>query len=341
MLPFSLTSSLPTLSARAQEAPYGSRPLLLDQVRLALRRKHYSLRTEYTYLHWIRRFVDFTRCHPVFAGEREVTAFLNDLSTNRHVAAATQNQALAALLFLYRDALGRELSWLEGLDRAKRPVRVPVVLTRDEVKAVLGHLSGTRWLMGSLLYGAGLRLRECLQLRVKDVDFAYRQITVRCGKGAKDRITMLPEALVQPLHMHLGSVHNLHCRDLAEGYGEAWIAEGTSRSNAGAGRAWGWQLLFPSRHRSRDPRTGVIRRCHVAPTTLHDAIKQAAYEAAISKPVSAHTLRHSFATHLLQSGSDIRTVQELLGHADVSTTMIYTHAVDGGGRSVRSPLDEQ
>jgi len=324
---------------RAPEAPYEPKARLLDQVRHALRRKHYSLRTEYTYLHWIRRFVDFTRRHPAVVGASEVTAFLNHLARDRHVAASTQNQALAALLFLYKETLGRDLQWLDGLDRARRPVRVPVVLTPDEVRAMLSRLGGARWLMASLLYGAGLRLRECLQLRVKDVDFSYRQIIVRHGKGAKDRVTMLPEAAVQPLHTHLGAVHDLHRRDLAEGYGQAWLPDSLAAAHPRAGCDWGWQFVFPSKHRSRDPRTGLVRRRHVAPMSLHDAIKQAAHDAGIGKPVSAHTLRHSFATHLLQGGYDIRTVQELLGHADVSTTMIYTHAMSRGGRAVRSPLD--
>ena len=269
-----------------------------------------------------------------------MTAFLSHLAIDRHVAAATQNQALAALLFLYKETLGTPLPWLDDMERAKRPVRVPVVLSRDEAQALLSRLHGQKWLMTSLLYGAGLRLRECLQLRVKDVDFSYRQIVVRYGKGAKDRVTPLPETLVQPMHRHLGAVHDLHRRDIAEGFGEAWLPDALSVKYARAGYEWGWQFVFPSKHRSTDPRSGTVRRHHVFPTTLHDAIKQAARDAGICKPVSAHTLRHSFATHLLQAGYDIRTVQELLGHADVSTTMIYTHVMGRGSRAVRSPLDQ-
>lgn len=272
-------------------------------------------------------------------GAREVTAFLNHLSGERHVASATQNQALSALLFLYRDVLGHALPWLEGLDRAKRPVRLPVVLTEAEARVLLAQLDGSRWLMASLLYGAGLRLRECLLLRVKDVDFSYRQILVRESKGGKDRVTMLPEAVIQPLQVHLGRVHALHKRDLAEGYGEVWLPGALSRKYPRAGYEWGWQFVFPSKNRSVDPESGVIRRHHVYPDTLHRTVKLAAHRAGIYKPVSSHTLRHSFATHLLQAGYDIRTVQELLGHKDVATTMIYTHVMNKGGRGVKSPLD--
>jgi integron integrase len=317
-----------------------ARPRLLDQVRDAIRRKHYSRRTEETYIHWIKRFIYFTgKRHPAQMGAAEVTAFLNHLAADRHVASATQNQALSALLFLYKETLGQALPWLDGLDRAKRPVRLPVVLSEPEVRALLAQLEGTKWLMASLLYGAGLRLRECIMLRVKDVEFSYRQILVREGKGGKDRVTMLPEAAIQPLHLHLGKVNALHRRDLAGGYGEVWLPDALSRKYPRAGREWGWQFVFPSKNRSADPETGVIRRHHVYPDTLHRTVKRAAHDAGIYKPVSSHTLRHSFATHLLQAGYDIRTVQELLGHRDVSTTMVYTHVMNKGGRGVRSPLD--
>jgi len=317
-----------------------AKPRLLDRVREAIRRKHYSRRTEETYVHWIKRFIYHSgKRHPSEMGAAEVTAFLNHLSSERHVASATQNQALSALLFLYKEALGQALPWLDGLDRAKRPVRLPVVLSEAEVRALLGHFEGTKWLMTSLLYGAGLRLRECLMLRVKDVDFSYQQIFVRDGKGGKDRVTMLPEAVVQPLHVHLGKVNLLHRRDLAEGYGEVWLPNALSRKHPRAGYEWGWQFIFPSKNRSVDPETGVIRRHHIYPDTLHRTVKRATHEAGIYKPVSSHTLRHSFATHLLQGGYDIRTVQELLGHRDVSTTMIYTHVMNKGGRGVKSPLD--
>jgi site-specific recombinase XerD len=291
-------------------------PRLLDQVRDAIRRRHYSYRTEQTYLHWIKRLIYFSgKRHPREMGAAEVTAFLSHLASARDVAASTQNQALSALLFLYGPVLGIELPWMKGIVRAKRPVRVPVVLAREEVRALLAHLEGTKWLMAALLYGAGLRLRECLKLRVKDVDFGYRQITVRDGKGAKDRVTMLPAGLAEPLREHL------------------------ARKYPNAAYEWGWQFVFPSRKRSVDPRSGAIRRHHVYDDVLPRAISQAARDARIAKPVGSHTLRHSFATHLLEGGYDIRTVQELLGHADVSTTMVYTHVLNKGGRGVASPLD--
>lgn len=305
-----------------------------------MRSRHYSRRTEKSYWFWIRYFIFRNdKRHPVEMGAPEVTAFLNWLATERKVAAATQNQALAALLFLYKAVLERDLPWFDGLVRAKRPVRLPVVLGEAEVRRLLEQLDGVPWMMASLLYGAGLRLQECLTLRVKDVDFAYRQILVRDGKGAKDRVTMLPESVVQPLQAHLGKVRALHRTDLAEGYGEVWLPHALSRKYPRAGYEWGWQFLFPSKNRSADPESGVIRRHHVYPDTMSRAVKFARRAAGIVKPVSCHTLRHSFATHLLQSGYDIRTVQELLGHTDVSTTMIYTHVLNKGGRGVTSPLD--
>jgi integron integrase len=316
------------------------KPRLLDQVRAAIRSRHYSRQTEKTYVYWVKYFIYFHgKRHPVELGAQEVSAFLSWLATERNVAAATQNQALSALLFLYKHVLGRDLPWLDDLVRAKRPVRLPVVLSEAEVRAVLAHLEGVKWLMASLLCGAGLRLNECLKLRIKDVDFAYRQILVSDGKGAKDRVTMLPEAVVQPLQVYLGKVRILHQRDRAQGYGETWLPHALARKYPRAGYEWGWQFVFPSGNRSADPETGVIRRHHVYPDAISRAIKRAVRAAAITKPVSCHTLRHSFATHLLQSGQDIRTVQELLGHSDVSTTMIYTHVMNKGARGVRSPLD--
>jgi len=313
---------------------------LIERFHASICSKHYSYRTEQAYWYWIRYFVLRNgKRHPAELGAAEVTEFLSWLATERNVAAATQNQALSALLFLYKQVLGQELPWLGGMTRAKRPVRLPVVLTEAEVRRLLSNLHGVKWLMGSLLYGAGLRQNECLMLRVKDVDFAYRQILVRDGKGGKDRVTPLPEAAVQPTQEHLGRVRALHQRDLAAGFGEVWLPHALARKYPRAGRQWGWQFVFPSKNRSAEPQTGVIRRHHIYPDTVGRAIKEAAEAAGIIKPVSCHTLRHSFATHLLQSGQDIRTVQELLGHSDVSTTMIYTHVMNKGARGVKSPLD--
>jgi integron integrase len=322
------------------ETPQGRAPRLLAQVREAIARLHYSRRTEETYVHWIKRFIYWSgKRHPAMLGEPEVTAFLSHLATERDVAAATQNQALSALLFLYKHVLGRDLGWLDDLVRAKRPVRLPVVLSRAEVSALLAQLKGTHWLMASLLYGAGLRLMECLRLRVKDVDFAYRQILVRDGKGGKDRVTMLPEVAIDALHKQLGEAKRLHEFDLREGFGEVHLPFALARKYPRAGYEWGWQYVFPSAKRSPDPDDDVIRRHHLDESVLARALKEARRRAGIVKPVSAHVLRHSFATHLLQSGQDIRTVQELLGHSDVSTTMIYTHVMNKGARGVRSPLD--
>ena len=272
-------------------------------------------------------------------GEAEVTAFISMLATERNVAAATQNQALSALLFLYKQVLGRDLAWLSEVVRAQRPVRLPTVLTEAEVRRLFANVDGVGAILVGLLYGAGLRQIECLQLRVKDIEFAYRQLLVRDGKGAKDRVTMLPERLVQPLQAHLGKVRLLHQRDIGEGYGEVSLPFALARKYPRAGYQWGWQFVFPSASRSADPESGVIRRHHRHPDTLGRIVKRAAERAAIVKPVSCHTLRHSFATHLLERGHDIRTVQELLGHSDVSTTMIYTHVMNKGARGVRSPLD--
>jgi len=282
------------------------RPRLLDRVHEAVRRRYYSRRTEEAYIHWIRRFIYFSgKRHPDVLGEAEVTAFLNHLAAERQVAAATQNQALSAILFLYREVLGRELAWLDGLQRPTRPPRLPVVLTRAEVERLLAQLVGTRWLIASLLYGAGLRVIECLRLRVKDVDLSYRQILVRDGKGEKDRVTMLPESLVEPLRAHLVRVRRLHARDLREGYGEVRLPYALARKYPRAGREWYWQYVFPSQHRSPDPEDGVLRRHHLYESVPQRAIKEAARAAGIAKPASCHALRHSFATHLLESGYDI------------------------------------
>ena len=315
-------------------------PKLLDQVRERIRVKHYSLRTEDAYLHWIRRFIFFHgKRHPREMGGPEVEAFLSHLATEGRVAASTQNQALSALLFLYREVLEVELPWLDGVVRAKRSQHVPVVLTENEVRALLAVLDGTKWLVASLLYSTGMRLLEGLRLRVKDVDFERGEITVRDGKGAKDRRTMLSERLLEPLRTHLAKVRALHEQDLAAGFGEVYLPFALARKYPKAGRSWPWQYVFPSGSRSTDPLEGVIRRHHLDEKVIQRAVSAAGRAAGIAKPVSPHILRHSFATHLLLAGYDIRTVQELLGHSDVSTTMIYTHVLNKGGRGVTSPLD--
>ena len=327
-------------STNEEGAASPARPRLLDQVRNAIRRKHYSLRTEEAYVHWIKRFIYFhSKRHPRDLGEAEVTGFLNHLARERGVASSTQNQALSALLFLYKEVLVTPLAWLAGLDRAKRPARVPSVLTAAEVRGLLSRLDGTKWLMTSLLYGAGLRLRECLKLRVKDVEFSYRQILVRDAKGGKDRVTMLPESVIEPLKAHLVRTKALHEADLAAGYGDVEMPDALARKYPRAAYEWGWKFVFPSRKLSVDPRSGAIRRHHVYDDVLGRAVKQATRDAGIAKHVSCHTPRHSFATHLLENGYHIRTVQELLGHASVETTMICTHVMNKGGRGVRSPLD--
>lgn len=313
---------------------------LLDQVRLAIRRKHYSHRTEQVYVSWIRSYIRFHQLrHPKDMGELEVTAFLNHLANDRKVAASTQNQALSALLFLYKEVLKIQLAWLENVDRAQRPKRLPIVLTRAEVTTLLEHMEGVHWIMANLLYGAGLRVFECVKLRVKDIDFGYKQIMVRSGKGDKDRITLLPEALIIPLQRHLANVKTSHERDLEAGYGEVSLPHSLERKYPNANKEWGWQFVFPSSVRSPDWEDGVIRRFYMSPKTLQRAIKKAVRKAGISKPATCHTLRHSFATHLLESGYDIRTVQELMGHKEVKTTMIYTHVLNKGGRGVVSPAD--
>ncbi len=313
---------------------------LLDQVRELIRCRHYSYRTEQAYLRWIKEYILFHhKRHPTELGPEEVGQFLSHLTVHRQVAASTQNQALSALLFLYRDVLEQPFGWLDEVERAKKPVRLPVVFTREEVRAVLVHLEGTKWMMASLLYGAGLRLMECLRLRVMDIDFGHHQIHVRSGKGDKDRSTMLPGSLVTPLQQHLAKVQALHQKDLAEGFGEVYLPFVLEMKYAEASREWGWQYVFPSSKRSVDPRSDKVRRHHMDPTVLQGAVKAAIRAAGVQKAGSCHTFRHSFATHLLESGTDIRTVQELLGHKDVSTTMIYTQVIDKGGQGVRSPLD--
>ncbi len=318
-----------------------SSPRLLDQVRERIRVKHYSLRTEQAYLGWIKRYIFFhDKRHPRDMGKLEVEAFLGVLAVERNVSAATQTQALSALLFLYREVLGIELPWLDDLVRAKKPRRLPSVLTRAEVSALLGAIDDPDVVLPArLLYGGGLRLLECLRLRVKDVDVSRREILVRDGKGQKDRVTMLPESLVPQMLEQIESARQRHVKDLAQGHGEVWLPDALAVKYPGAARAPGWQYVFPAAGFSSDPLSGAVRRHHLDERRVQRVVKKAAEVAGIVKMVSPHTFRHSFATHLLESGYDIRTVQELLGHADVKTTMIYTHVLNRGGRGVVSPLD--
>jgi integron integrase len=319
---------------------YSREPRLLDQVHVAIRARHYSRRTEKSYVRWILRFILFNgKRHPADMGEREITSFLSMLATRRKVSASTQNQALSAILFLYRVVLQQKFDWLDGIVKARRPVRLPVVLAREEVKAVLGQMRGTPWLMASLMYGAGLRLLECARLRIKDVDFEMGEITVRNGKGQKDRVTMLPYALRSPLAEHVERVKRQHETDLRRKLGSVELPDSLDRKYPRAAWEWGWQWVFPATKFYLDRESGRYRRHHLHESVVQRAMKEAVRMAGIAKQASCHTLRHSFATHLLEAGYDIRTIQELLGHSDVSTTMIYTHVLNKGGRAVRSPLD--
>ena len=302
--------------------------------------KHYSIRTETQYLQWIRRFILFhDKRHPRDMGAAEVEAFLTHLAVEGRVAAATQNQALSALLFLYREVLGINLPWLDGVVRAKLPQRLPVVLTRQEVSGLLDRMNGLHGMMARLLYGTGMRLMECVRLRVKDVDFEQAEIVVRDGKGAKDRVTMLPQSLIGPLQEHLRWRRQLFEDDKAKGRAAVYLPNALDKKYPNAETDWAWQYVFPAAGFSIDPRSGDERRHHVDEKALQRAVKKAVQASGIAKLATPHTFRHSFATHLLQSGYDIRTVQELLGHADVATTMIYTHVLNKGGRGVTSPLD--
>ncbi len=316
------------------------KPRLLDRVRVALRTRHYSRRTEEAYVAWIRRYILFHRKrHPAEMGAPEITRFLSSLAVDGKVAASTQNQALSALLFLYRAVLELDLPWLDGVVRAKRPQRLPVVLTREEVRAVLQPLEGVSRLMAHLLYGAGLRLLECCRLRVQDVDFGRNQIVVRTGKGDKDRVTMLPEVLKADLARHLEGVREQHARDLQHGAGWVELPTALGRKYPNAGREWVWQWIFPTTRLYVDPDTRQRRRHHLHESVLQRTVNGAVRRAGVTKRATPHTLRHSFATHLLEDGYDIRTVQELLGHRDVATTQIYTHVLNRGPGAVRSPAD--
>jgi integron integrase len=326
--------------AREAGPPVPQPPRLLDRVRAALRARHFSRRTEEAYVAWIRRYIFFHgKRHPAEMGAPELTGFLTSLAVDGHVAASTQNQALSALLFLYREVLEVDLPWLDGIVRARRPERLPIVLTRDEVRAVLQRLDGAPGLMACLLYGAGLRVLECCRLRVQDVDFGASQIVVRGGKGDKDRVTMLPAVIKTDLAAHLQAVRAQHEEDLAAGAGWVELPTALARKYPHAGREWTWQWVFPATRSYRDRVTGQRRRHHLHESVLQRAVKRAVRQTGMAKRASPHTLRHSFATHLLESGHDIRTVQELLGHRDVSTTMIYTHVLNRGPAAVRSPAD--
>lgn len=317
-----------------------SKPKLLDQVREVIRLKHFSIRTEETYVHWIKRFIIFhKKRHPLEMGEQQIREFLSNLASQLNVARATQNLALQSILFLYREVLHKEIAHIDNIERAKKEAKVPIVFTRDEVTQILSNMKSTPYLMASLLYGAGLRLMECVRLRVKDIDFNSNYILVREGKGEKDRVTILPEKLKEPLQKHLAKVKLLHEEDLREGYGEVYLPYALERKYPNANKEWCWQYVFPSVRLSIDPRSGKQRRHHICEKVLQQSVKEAIKKAGVTKNGSCHTFRHSFATHLLANGYDIRTIQHLLGHNDVSTTMIYTHVVNLGGHGVWSPLD--
>jgi len=313
---------------------------LLDNVRTVMRTRYYSYETEKRYIYWIRQYIFFHNVrHPVEMGALEIEAFLSHLAVEKTVSASTQNQALAAILFLYREVLSVELPWLDKFTPAKKPSRVPVVLTKEEVKYILGELKDTNWLIGNLLYGSGLRLMEALRLRVKDLDFGYRQITVRDGKGAKDRFTVLPNILIEPLQRQMEKTRKIHEQDLRRGLGQVEMPFALSRKYPNAEKEWAWQYVFPSRCLSKNPRTGATGRHHVSPASLQKPFKDVMRKSRIAKTASPHTLRHSFATHLLQDGYDIRTIQDMLGHKELTTTMIYTHVLNQHRLGVRSPAD--
>lgn len=316
------------------------KPRLLDQVREQIRLKHYSIRTERVYCEWIKRYVRFHNYrHPLEMGAAEVEAFLSHLAVRRDVSASTQDQAMAALLFLYKQVLKQDLPWLGEVVRAKKPARLPVVLSIAEVQQILSYLDGDVGLVARLLYGGGLRVMEGVRLRVKDVDFSRGELVIRDGKGQKDRVTVLPSSLIEPLKQHLARGRAIHQHELAVGRGDVYLPDALSRKYPKAPWEWAWQYVFPAAGLSVDPRSGAVRRHHLDEKRVQRAFKRAVKASGIAKLATPHTLRHSFATHLLESGQDIRTVQELLGHSDVKTTMIYTHVLNRGGLAVLSPLD--
>ena len=314
---------------------------LLNQLRETLRLRNYSLRTERAYTAWVVRFIRYHGMrHPETLGEREVVQYLTHLAVDRQVSASTQNQAFAALLFLYRYVVGRPLDDISATVRAKKPSKLPVVLSRDEVVRVLNELRGPYKLVGAMLYGSGLRLLECLKLRTKDLEFRYQTIHVHDAKGAKDRIVTFPKALHHPVRIQLEHARLLHQSDLAQGYGEVYLPNALARKYKTAARSWGWQYVFPADRLSKDPRSARTARHHLYPATFQKAFKRAVLAAKVTKPASSHTLRHSFATHALENGLDIRTVQKQLGHASVETTQLYTHVLERGADAVRSPLED-
>jgi len=315
-------------------------PKLLDQVREKIRVKHYSYRTEQAYVQWVKRFILFhNKKHPKDMGEQEITQFLSHLAVNRNISASTQNQALCAIVFLYKHVLNKDLNEFGNIQWAKRPKRLPVVFSKNEIRQILDEMSGIYKVMATLLYGAGLRLTECLQLRVKDIDFDYQQIAVRSGKGEKDRVTVLPESVTEPLKKHINKVIDIHDKDIQEGYDSVYMPYALDRKYPNAGKEIGWHFLFPSKNISKDPVSGIMRRHHLHGSVLQRAVKSAIKKARIMKHGGCHTFRHSFATHLLEDGTNIRTVQELLGHKSVETTMVYTHVMNKKKIGVKSPAD--
>lgn len=316
------------------------KPKLLDQLREAMQSRHYSRRTETTYVHWVKRFIYFHHVrHPKEMAEPEINAFLTNLAVKEHVSASTQNQALCAILFLYRYVLEKKIGDLGDVIRARKPVRLPVVMTSVEVKAILGNLSGDKWIIACLMYGAGLRLMECLRLRVQDVDFELNQIIVRDGKGNKDRVTMFPASVKKPLAEHLSNIKKTHEADIANGFGRVLMPDALARKYPNASKEWRWQWLFPQGNLWHNKETGERGRHHIDESIIQKAVKEAVAKSGLVKRATCHTFRHSFATHLLEDGYDIRTVQELLGHKDLKTTMIYTHVLNKGPAAVRSPAD--